>query len=93
MIRHRLAMRQGLWACPTSRPKDAPFADMVIADPDVGHINILTVTLSNPAGETLSSDDVGSYDAATGTYTISGSPAATTAALDGLVFTPAAAPR
>jgi RTX calcium-binding nonapeptide repeat (4 copies) len=65
-----------------------PFADLVINDPDVGHVDTITVTLSDPSGGTLSNLAGGLYDPATGVYTISGSAGVVTAALQGLVFTP-----
>jgi hypothetical protein len=66
----------------------APFADLVINDPDVGHVDAVTVTLSDPSGGTLSNLGGGLYDPTTGVYTVSGPAAVVTAALQGLVFTP-----
>ncbi len=69
----------------------APFADVSITDPTSGQAQeSLTVTLSSPGDGSLSSLNGGSYDPTHGAYTISGNAADVTAALDTLLFTPAA---
>jgi hypothetical protein len=65
-----------------------PFAHVTITDTGSGQTETVTVTLSAAANGTLSNLSGGTYDAATGVYTISGSAGAVTAALDGLTFTP-----
>jgi hypothetical protein len=69
-----------------------PFAGLTVTDPDVGHTDTVTVTLSSPAGGALSNLSGGSYDAGTGVYQITGSAADVTAALQALIFTPAPPP-
>ncbi len=69
---------------------DHPFAGVVIADASTGATDTVAVVLSDPSGGALSNPGDGSYDAATGTYTDSGTPASVGSDLDGLVFTPAA---
>jgi plastocyanin len=64
----------------------APFAGMTISDPDIGHTDVVTVTLSDPAGGTLSNLGSGSFDATTGVFTVSGTPATVTAVLQALAF-------
>jgi hypothetical protein len=56
---------------------------------DVGDRTVtLTVTLSSAPNGALSNLGGGAYDAQTGVYSVSGTPAAVTTALDGLAFTP-----
>jgi len=65
-----------------------PLAGVTVSDVDAGQTESVTLTLSSPLNGTLSNLAGGSYNASTGVYTVSGSAAAVTAALDGLVFTP-----
>ena len=68
----------------------SPLAGIAVSDVDAGQSETVTVTLSDAANGALSSLGTGSYDATTGVYTVSGSDAAVTAAVDGLTFTPTA---
>jgi plastocyanin len=68
----------------------SPFSGVSVSDVDAGQTETLTVTLSNPANGTLSNLDGGSFNSATGIYSIHGTDAEVTTALDGLVFTPTA---
>jgi autotransporter-associated beta strand protein len=74
----------------TDKQTDSPFSGVTIGDPDVGQTETLTVTLDNATKGALSNLGGGSYNGATGVYSVSGTAAAVTAALDGLVFTPTA---
>jgi hypothetical protein len=65
-----------------------PLAGVTVSDVDPGQTETVTLTLSSTHNGTLSNLAGGTYDGATGSYTVSGSAAAVTAALDGLVFTP-----
>ena len=73
----------------TDTQSDQPFSGVTISDIDVPPQTLtLTVALSDWANGTLSNLDGGYYDPATGIYTVSGTAAGVTAALDGLTFTP-----
>ncbi|HLZ10801.1 MAG TPA: hypothetical protein VKT80_19605, partial [Chloroflexota bacterium] len=65
-----------------------PFANVTVSDFNVGQTDTVTVTMSNPANGTLSNLGGGSYNQATGVYTVSGSADSVTAALQGLEFNP-----
>jgi hypothetical protein len=73
---------------------DRPFSHVIISDPDLGANETVTITLNvdeipSDANGTLSG--AGLTKTGTGTYTLTaGTPAAVTAALRSLVFTPAA---
>ncbi len=66
-----------------------PFQNVVVTDPNAGQTDTVTATLSDTANGTLANLDGGSYDAAVGVWSDTGTAAAVTAALDGLEFTPA----
>lgn len=74
----------------TDETTAAPFHGVTVNDPDYGRTVSATVTVSNTAYGTLSSAAGGSYNATFGFWTVSGTAAAVTAALDALTFTPKA---
>jgi|GEM_PF-2575332 len=65
-----------------------PLAAVTVSDLDPGADETATITLSSTANGTLSTLGGGSYDPASGIYTVTGTAASVTAALQGLVFTP-----
>ena len=67
-----------------------PFSAVSITDQNSGQTETVTVTLSSAANGMLSDLGGGSYDSATGVYTVTGTDTAVSAAVDGLVFTPTA---
>ncbi len=69
----------------------SPFSEVVVADSNPGQTETVTVTLSASGHGALSNLQNGSYDSATGVYTVTGTTSEVTAALDGLVFTPTVA--
>jgi hypothetical protein len=65
-----------------------PFAGVTIRDQNPNTSETVTINVISPANGTLANLGGGSYNAATGVYTISGAPTAVNAAIDGLHFTP-----
>ncbi len=65
-----------------------PLAALKVADLDIAQAETATVTLSALGNGLLSNFGTGSFNAASGVYSVIGSAAAVTTALDGLVFTP-----
>jgi Ca2+-binding RTX toxin-like protein len=72
---------------PNETPSN-PFANVIVTGASLGATETVTVTLSTPGYGTLSTLSSGSYDASTGIYSVTGTPAVDTAALRALVFTP-----
>ena len=66
----------------------APFATVAIADSNAGQTQTLTVQLSSATSGFLTNFGVGSYYASTGVYSVTGTAAVVSAALDGLQFVP-----
>ncbi len=71
-----------------------PFAAVTVADPDLGASESVTVTLLGADGRPTDANGTlagtGIRETAPGVYTLTGTPASVTAALDGAVFTPTA---
>jgi hypothetical protein len=67
-----------------------PLAGVVVSDLNVGAVDTATLHLSSTANGALSNLGGGAYNSVTGDYTVTGAPAAVTAALDALIFTPTA---
>ena len=65
-----------------------PLAGVTVIDLVAGKTVTVTAALSSTLNGALSHLGGGSYNATTGVYSVSGTPAAVTTALDGLVFTP-----
>ena len=65
-----------------------PFSKASLIDPNAGQTETVTVTLSKPDNGALTNLGIGGFDDDTGIYTATGSAAAVTAALQGLVFVP-----
>ena len=72
----------------------APFVNVTITDRNIGQTETVTVTPSTTADGTLSdpnaATDGGSVNSTTGAYTVTGTAAQVSAAVEGLVFTPTA---
>lgn len=66
----------------------APFAGVTVSDANPDPIDTVNVTLSGAGNGKFTNLGAGSYNATTGVYSVSGTPAAVTSALDGLVFAP-----
>ncbi|MFI4948001.1 MAG: beta strand repeat-containing protein, partial [Alphaproteobacteria bacterium] len=65
-----------------------PFAGVTVANLNPGQSETVTVTQSSTANGVLSNLSGGSYNPTTGVYSVTGSVATVTTALQGLVFTP-----
>ena len=66
----------------------APFATASITDTNLAQTDTATIIVTNPASGLLTHLGGGSYNQQSGVYTVTGTPAAVTAAIDGLLFLP-----
>jgi exo-beta-1,3-glucanase (GH17 family) len=66
-----------------------PFSGVSVVDPNNGQTETLTITVSSPTAGGFGTLGPGTYNAATGVYSVTGSASTVTTAIDGLVFTPA----
>ena len=67
-----------------------PFLNVIVVDPNFGQTETVTVALSSTANGILTNLGIGSYNTSTGVYTVAGTAAAVSAALETLVFVPTA---
>lgn len=72
----------------TDQTSIAPFSTVRISDQNGDQTETVTINFTPPVNGILTNLGGGSYDAATGMYTISGSLATVNAAVDGLLFVP-----
>ena len=66
----------------------SPFSHVTIGDTNLGQTLTVTVSLSAPGNGALSNFGSGTYNATTGVYMVSGTPAAVSSSLKSLVFSP-----
>ena len=66
----------------------SPFQNFLITDRNAPPSDTVTITLSNPTNGILRAPDGGSFNATTGVFTVTGTPAEVTAAVNAVVFVP-----